>query len=712
MIGVEQLKQSKFPFIHFFLISMIFTGQFLRRPVKTVSLQTDITPNISAYQGPTFNNSSCMFNLPAGVEEGKDVICGYVDVPEQHSKPDGPKIQLAVVILKNRSSNHQPDPLFMAQGGPGGSTIDTYANVLLSSNRLLKDGDRDIVLFDQRGTLYSRPKLMCPEIDQLTLDTINKDLTDAESNRLELQAMQTCHSRLTGEGINLSDYDTPENAADIDDIRQALGYDEFNLYGVSYGTLLALETMRLNPGHIRSVILDGVVPPQINFLIEIPQTTQRAFTYFFQACTEDPTCNQAYPNLRQVFYDLVQKFDQEPVHVPMTDPESGITYQAVVDGQTFLNGLFQMLYATSLIPALPRMIYDAQDGNFDFFGRIMSILIFDRTYSYGMYYSVLCAEDADFTPADVNTDGVNPIIKEAEANDPEQFLKICSIWNVKQLGQQEDQPVTSDIPTLILSGDFDPITPPSYGQIAAKTLPNSFTYVFPAGGHGQALEGPCQNSIILSFLDNPNQAPDKSCIAGISKPIFYTPENVIRIPNLVKILNLEGGSGIALLTLLAALAILLSAWLIFPLAWLITYFRRKRSQPGLITHNAPEPMTPIPPSQPSSSTGFIRKTAPWLVLLVGGILLVFLIVIFITIVQLALQNDNRLFFGLPSNLRGLFLLPLLAALLSLGVLLAGLFSWLRHYWNMWLRIYYTLLALSALICVLILARWGVLTVLF
>jgi pimeloyl-ACP methyl ester carboxylesterase len=651
-----------------------------------------------------------MFDLPAGVQEGKDVICGYVDVPEQHSKPDGPKIQLAVVILKSPSSNPKQDPLFMAQGGPGGSTIDTYAKILLSGSRLLNDGDRDIVLFDQRGTLYSRPKLMCPEIDQLTLDTINKDLSDAESNRLELQAMQTCHTRLVGEGINLSDFDTPENAADIDDIRQALGYSEFNLYGVSYGTLLALETMQLSPDHMRSVILDGVVPPQINFLIEVPQTTQRAFAYFFQACADDPSCNQAYPDLSQVFYDLVQKFDQEPVQVPMTDSASGITYQAVVDGETFLNGLFQMLYATSLIPALPTMIYDAQAGNFDFFGRIMSILIFDRTYSYGMYYSVLCAEDADFTPADVKLNGVNPLIKKAEANDPEQFLKICGIWKVTQLGQQADQPVTSDIPTLILSGDFDPITPPAYGQLAAKTLPNSFVYVFPSGGHGQALEGPCQDSIILAFLDNPEQEPDTSCIAGISQTVFYTPDNLIRIPGLVKILNLEGNLGIELLVLLAALIFLLSCWLIFPLAWLIAYLRRNRRQSSL---TPPEAVVTVKPShtfQTTSPTGFIRKSAPWIAVIAGGTLLVFLIAITAMIVQLALKNDNRLFFGLPSDLRNWFFLPLIAAFLSLGMLIASLISWLRSYWNVWLRIYYTLLCLSAMVCILVLARWGILNV--
>jgi pimeloyl-ACP methyl ester carboxylesterase len=653
-----------------------------------------------------------MFDLPSGVQEGKDVICGYVDVPERHEDPQGSKIQLAVAILKSPSPNLQPDPLFMAQGGPGGSTIDAYAKVLLSGSRLLGNGNRDIILFDQRGTLYSRPELMCTEMDQLTLDTIEKDLSNTESNRLELEAMQTCHARLVGEGISLSDFDSLENARDIDDLRQALGYEKINLYGVSYGTLLALQTMQLHPGNLRSVILDGVLPPQINFLIEVPQTTQRSITHLFQVCAADPSCNQAYPDLEKTFYDLVQKFEQEPARVPMTDSKSGITYQAVVDGDTFLNGLIQMLYVTSLIPALPHMIFDAQNGNFEFFGRIMSILVFDRTFSQGMYYSVLCAEDADFTPAEVNMNGVNTLIQQAEADDPAQFLKICNIWDVKQLGPSADQPVDSNIPTLILSGDFDPITPPSYGQKAAETLPNSFVYVFPAGGHGQALDGPCQDSVILAFLENPTQAPDASCINKISQPVFYTPANLINVPGLVKILNLEGNSGTEFLILIAAMVFLLSAWLILPLAWLIGYLRRRQSQPVISASEGIDPTETKPEPQLATQTNRLNKLMPWMIISAGAILFVFLLVITAAVIQLVLQNDNRLFFGLPSGLRIWFVLPILAALLTLGMLVASLFSWLRQYWRLRLRIYYTLLSLSSLACILVLARWSLLTTLF
>ena len=239
----------------------------------------------SSKQPPYFEPSVCMIDLPSGYEIEKRVECGYLVVPETHSQPQGKTIRLAVVILKSISSNPRPDPLIMMQGGPGGSTIYTYAERLLSGSRLL--ADRDIILFDQRGTLYSQPALTCPEIFDLTIQTLNQNLSTEESLRLYEKATLACRERLSASGINLSAYNSFENAADVADLRNALNYPEVNLYGVSYGTLLALHVMRFHPQGIRSVILDGVVPPQVNFLLEAPHTQDQAFTHLFEACAKD-----------------------------------------------------------------------------------------------------------------------------------------------------------------------------------------------------------------------------------------------------------------------------------------------------------------------------------------------------------------------------------------------------------------------------------------
>jgi len=624
-----------------------------------------------------------MFQVPAGKVEGKDVVCGYLTVPEIHAQPDGPTIQLAVAIIKSKDPNPSTDPLVMAQGGPGGSTIDTYTKLLLSNNRLLSN--RDIVLFDQRGTLYSKPALMCKEVDQITLDTIEKQISPDQSNQLSEQALQACHQRLAQEGINLSAFNSLENAADIQDLRQALGYDQINLYGVSYGTLLALHTMAQNPQGLRSVILDSVVPPQTNFILNAAQTENRSFSHLFTACQQDPSCNKDYPDLDKVYSALFKSLNQNPAHVPMTDPDSGKTYNAVVDGYTFQDGLFQMIYATDLIPALPRMIYDAKNGKFDFFTRIMEIFAFDRTMAYGMYYSVLCAEDANFTPADQNLTGVRPEIVSEEKSQPESMLHICKNWNVQQLGPQAVQPVTSDIPTLILTGDFDPITPPDYAKSAATTLKNSFLYEFPSGGHGEATDGPCQASILQAFLDNPTKPPDGSCINKISKPSFFTPSSIVGISGLIPLLNLQGTGAIKFLTLLLSLLFLLSAVIVFPTAWIVRLVQRK-----------------------SSTQPFLARFGGLLAALEGLVFFLFVAAFTVMMIKMVNANDNRIFFGVPGQARSWFILPWLAVLFSIGMWVIAIAAWLNRYWNVWMRLYYSLLALSGLVGVLLMAGLGLL----
>ena len=555
------------------LLTMLITALLIP---KSTSSTIRHSINSQSDQQPAFNPAACMFQLPFGVKEGEGIQCGYLTVPEDHANPNGPTIELAVAIIKRISSTPIPDPLVMAQGGPGGSTIETYAQTLLSKQDFA--AGRDIILFDQRGTKYSTPNLYCTELDKLIADTVEKRLTIEEDEQLSLEALQACKTRLSGENIDLSAFNSLENAADIEDLRNALGYKQINLYGVSYGTLLALHYMQKYPQSLRSVILDGVVPPQTNYILNSARTMDQDFTRLFSTCKADPVCNRAYPDLENVFFELVKGLNQSPALVSLTDKETKTTYNnAVVDGDTFMGGVFQMLYAGSLIPALPRMIYDARDGHYEFFQRIYSLLLFDRSMSIGMYYSVVCSEEANFTPKDQDLAGIRPEIAKNEAREPKFILDTCKVWDVKSLGPAVDQPIQSDVPTLLLSGGFDPITPAVYADTAAKTLTHNYEFVFPAGGHGQALDGDCQNNIIQAFLNNPSQKPDASCITGISKLSFYTPENTIDIPVLIQIMNLEGSTGIQLLVLFLASLFLLTAIPGIPIIWLVHRSRRKKS---------------------------------------------------------------------------------------------------------------------------------------
>lgn len=660
----------------------------------------------------TFQNATCMFELPTGVVEGTDVICGYLTVPEEHANPDGPTIQLAVAILPSLDPDPKSDPLFLAQGGPGGSTIETYTAPLLTSSILR--ADRDIVLFDQRGTLYSKPALYCTEIDQLNSETLEKVLTREEGERLNLLALTACRERLAGESVNLSAFDSLENAADIEALRLALGYDKINLYGVSYGTLLALHYMRDFSGNLRSVILDGVVPPQTNFILGSGKTMDQSFTHLFEACRQDEACNREYPELEKVFFDLVDQLNQAPARISMTDPETGTVYnEATIDGDTFLSAMFQYLYIADLIPALPRMIYDARQGDFSVFARILSIIVFDRSMSYGMYYSVVCAEDADFTPADHDLSGVRPIIADLEQRTPQSLLDICQNWSVQPLDASVDQAVQSTIPTLILSGGFDPITPPDYAATVAATLSNSFSFVFPTGGHGQMLDGGCADGMILGFLADPTRPPDSYCIDPQSTPDFIAPQNVIDLPVMLKLLNLEPGATLGFIAISMFLLFLWTSVLVFPLAWLIGRSRRKaapaQAEMDADQASSLDDLQPSGPLQPAKRAPFLLRISAWLPIFASASLSLFWVAFFTFVVLMISNNDNRLFYGLAGEARPWFALLFLFAFLGLLMFSAAIVAWAQRYGPLWRRLYYSLLSLATLGILIVLISWSMLT---
>lgn len=699
------------------LIGMTFPAIAAEASSKVEQLnQTDIPQP----QPGIFTPAPCWTTIPPQMMER--VSCGYVSVPERHAHPEGAQINLAVMIIKAGEENSRADPLFFLQGGPGGSTIDTYADILLTVRPSFSN--RDIILFDQRGALFSQPSLVCDEYNDLLLETIEKDIPDEEYLEKEAGVFRACRKRLINQGIDLSAYNSLENSADIQSIRQALGYDQINLYGVSYGTLLALHTMRFFPENLRSVVLDAVVPPQTNFLTEVPQTAQRAFNYLFESCSNDVDCEKAYPNLENRFYNLVETLNQNPLRIPLTDPDNGTTYQAILDGDTFLDGMFQFLYIGDFLPAIPKIIVDAENGEFDLFARIFSLLVFDRTYSYGMYFSVLCSEDADFSPDQVSFEGVHPELAESQAGDASQFLKTCELWQVEALNSIMDEPVSSQIPVLILSGGFDPITPPENGLEAAKTLPNSFVVEFPTGGHGAALDGDCQDQIIQSFLDAPDQAPDTSCVEPIEKMGFYTHKTVIQIPAAIELLNLENNRGNQFLILMSA------ALLLFPSIFFVPSRELWKAYRGSQTK------TEIPDSQTTATTsvaenfsnqysppsfdvkhkqtwfGWLISSPHWLYWFYSLVTWLFLLSFFTILGLMLVENDTRLYYGLPGQARFLFWLPpiMLITFFLLGFALVK--KWFAPQQGILSKLGLTVVFLVCLVILIILGQWGILLALF
>ena len=470
--------------------------------ILVIGLTSLLGQTVLAQDPFTFEPAECMF---PGIEElgmSADELgfeCGYVTVPEEHANPDGPTIRIPVGILRATGINPQPDPLFLAQGGPGGDAFDLFSIYLPQSPLLL---DRDLVVINQRGTIYAEPDLRCTEITDGMGELLGLSLEEGTVFYNEL--LQACYQRLETEGVNLSAFDSIENARDMEAVRQALGYDKFNFYGVSYGTLLGLHLMREHPEALRSVILDGVVPTSSNFIASLPENENRVYEELFATCAGDASCAAEYPNLEQRFQTVVDELNTNPITLILTDPDTGEKHEALVDGVTFVDVVYQLLYFPEAYAMFPKLVANAESGDFVFIQETWPLFSFDRTSSYGMYYSVICAEDADFDPAATAVTVYPPFIANGLQDELQSYLDACELWPVELLPATVDDPVVSDIPVLLMSGRFDPITPPNFAEEAAQTLPNSTHVVDPWASHSIAFNDECVDDIMSRFLANPN----------------------------------------------------------------------------------------------------------------------------------------------------------------------------------------------------------------
>ncbi len=495
-------------------------------PTAVPSPTSTPTPTPIAQFTPSFKQTECAdFEVPIGEE----FTCGFLTVLEDRSQPDGSTIKLGVVIASGRSEKPASDPVVYLAGGPGENAIESM-RFLYDSHFVNLSANRDLVIFDQRGTGLSEPALDCPEMIELRDSIIGQDMSNEEVLALGLNALSTCHDRLVSEGVNLAAYTSAESAADVNDLMSILGYEEWNLYGLSYGTRLALTTMRDFPEGIRSVVLDSSYPLQVNLYVTIAENADRALEKLFEGCRVHPACNEVYPALASVFSEAVAQMNGNPVSIKITNPLTGESLDPLVGGNDLTGFVFQSMYSTDLIPSLPEIIYEARDGIFDTMALIMgSFLVSDELVSQGMQLSVQCSEEVPFTTmTDIAAASESyPRFQDFLNASPtvgKEIVTVCQGWGAMEASSIEDEAVSSDIPTLVLAGEYDPITPPAWGKLVAADLSNSFFFEFPGVGHGASVGNECPLSIMLDFLDNPSGGPNVSCIAGMEGPKFTVPE--------------------------------------------------------------------------------------------------------------------------------------------------------------------------------------------
>jgi pimeloyl-ACP methyl ester carboxylesterase len=501
-----------------------------------------------AQSAQNFEPIECPMPIPAGAR----VTCGEYQVPENRSKPQGGMIRMPFAVLHSQNPKPQPDPVvFVSSGGPGGSSLDALAMYIHSAYLQ----ERDFIFVEQRGNKYAEPALECPEVQMMMFANFSTvDAREAEIAR-EVDAARACRDRLLAQGIDLTAYNSAESAADLEDLRQLLGYEQWNLIGASYSARLVLTTMRLYPDGIRSVVLDSVYAPEVDAYEQRVPSLARALETLFVNCAADVECGTAYPELESHFYAVIERMNREPLAVEIRHP---ITHEPVtlhLTGDDLVFGVFNALYQRNTIRFLPFIIEELHRGNMDVIEPLAQEgfkNIFSR--AQGMYYSAECREEYPFNDPETQKELASQYPALANFMPSISEPVICAMWGAGVADAGENQAVASNIPALVLAGEYDPVTSPVFTQAAAENLAHSYFYQLPYFGHAVQAQSNCANQLAVSFIQLPSQAPDTTCLQNLSRLDFVTTGKDILPTRLVywvnrQILQLENpwlAAGIAL----------------------------------------------------------------------------------------------------------------------------------------------------------------------
>jgi pimeloyl-ACP methyl ester carboxylesterase len=459
-------------------------------------------------KAPRFEKSECWFTVP----KEKAATCGHLIVLEDRTKPDGRRVSLPIVVIKASGANRLPDPVVFLSGGPGqGIGLDKEGmKTWWSLGKYwgwMKN--RDLILFEQRGTGLSEPSLNCPEVDERGVELMQV-MQDADHVRaIYTEALDKCRTRLTGDGIDLARYGTRDTASDIAELRQVLGLKQYNLAGVSYGTRLALTTMHDHPEGIRSVILDSVYPPEVRAYESRQAGIEAAFQKLFDACRVTDYCRINYPELEISLFKTIAWLDTRPLPVTVPDPRDGKPIKVQVTGQTLVELTRYSLAFDNARYTLPAFLNAVSLVDPSVLEPVMSSLIQSSLglglgeFSEGKYYAIECNEEIPFNdPARVREDAAKHRRFAGFAYQLDD-LPNCDSWRTGTLDQSLKAPIASDIPTLVLSGELDPITPTEFAETAVSRLKNGQLVKVTGSGHSLLTTSPCAIDIAAAFLKKP-----------------------------------------------------------------------------------------------------------------------------------------------------------------------------------------------------------------
>lgn len=469
----------------------------------------------------SFEDMDCPENVV--VTSPVTVRCGTLTTPERHAEPDGRTVTLPVAVLEPPEVA-AADPVVFLDGGPGGDGLSAAEPL----SELPVAQDRSVIIIGQRGTPLAEPSFDCPEFEEAEARLYDQDLATPEAEAAVADAEAACFERVSADNPALEAYDSVAAADDLEAARLALGYDEWNLYGVSYGTRLALEAVRRHPDGLRSVVLDSTYPPEVDGYASLVPNAERAFDELGAACDSDPGCADAYPDLIPRIAALYDRLEAEPVDHSVDHPVTGQPTTVRWDGDRTVGAAFLALYDPALIPLMPSLLKAFEEGDFSLATPtyLEGLEGAASTLAEGLFSAVQCRERAPFadtTELARQRDEEPGWLIAATAPEGPEGLGVCDIWEIPPASADVTEPVRGDVPTLVLAGQFDPVTPPAWGRQTADAQDTAWFYEFPGYSHVVSFD-PCADDIVSDFLADPTTEPDAACIDTLGPPAWILPD--------------------------------------------------------------------------------------------------------------------------------------------------------------------------------------------
>jgi pimeloyl-ACP methyl ester carboxylesterase len=374
--------------------------------------------------------------------------------------------------------------------------------------------ERDIVIIELRGLRYSKPFLMCKEVFEARKSMMEKNINAEETKAITQKALKASQDRFAREGVNLSAFNNIETAADIALIMTGLGYDKFNIVGSSAGTLVAHHVIRDYPERVRCAVMDAGLPIEPTIVRDMVPNFIDVLKRYFEECKNDPACKSAYPDLERRFLNLLDSLNQNPVTIPIFDPETGKEINYVLNGYRMAGFVSISMYYMTQIPSLIGKILTGDYSDVKEHARSM---LTPNYFADGLGHTIFLSEAGNYSYSDIKTDPAYSVFAKGITSSGmggEYELDVQEIWNIPKIDSKRIRYQKQyDVPVLVLNGMYDPVIPPKYDVEMKKHLNNCYLFRFdgiPHSAFDNATE--CALPMMLEFLRNPTKAPDSSCV--------------------------------------------------------------------------------------------------------------------------------------------------------------------------------------------------------